>query len=245
MRGVFVLGSSRRRGASRVGLFFTTDDATTPNASMTSLSTFVRALARSLARSLGSFLCETALVSESEKRGASARALGWAQLQCLVKRDFDAVAARYEIFAEVIIIHHEMKRFTFGQRRDSNHIRSGACCAGEGGGALIGDAPWQAAARIVGPGAFDRGQTPQTEAGLHRQRPDSTPLPRQKGHRRIITPRDKRGRSPAHAEDTRENANPRNAPLGARAFASGITTRRLLIFVGCVATTTGHDGRGT
>ena len=35
---------------------------------------------------------------------ASARALGWAQLQCLVKRDFDAVAARYEIFAEVIII---------------------------------------------------------------------------------------------------------------------------------------------
>ena len=60
-----------------------------------------------------------------------------------------------------------MKRFTFGQTRDSSHIRSGARCAGEGGGALIGDAPWQAAARIVGPGAFDRGRTPQTEAGLH------------------------------------------------------------------------------
>ena len=76
-----------------------------PNASIIAspafvLCSFARSLARSLARSV---LCETALVSASERRGASARALGWAQLQCLVKRDFDLVAARYEIFAEVFL----------------------------------------------------------------------------------------------------------------------------------------------
>ena len=51
------------------------------------------------------FFGETALVAASARRGASARALGWAQLQCLVRRDFDAVAQRYKILAELVRDH--------------------------------------------------------------------------------------------------------------------------------------------